>query len=87
MALGDWLQPSAPTERDQLRSDLAQAETRLQALENSVGPAARLHWPQGAPDPALGRDGDAAIDLTNGDFYLRAGGAWSRYGAFWFEVG
>lgn len=88
MPLGDWLNPNSQTRRDRLRTDLEEVEARVQALENSSGgPLPRLYWQQGAPDPALGRDGDAALDLANGNLYLRAAGAWSLYGAFWLEVG
>lgn len=83
MALGDWLLPDAPTDRDRLRIDLAEAEQRLVALES----ASSLAWLQGAPDPAAGKDGDVAIDLENGNLYLRDAGTWRLHGAFWLDVG
>ena len=92
MALGDWLLPDAPTERTRLLADLQaidaglqNLDARVQALETAP-PTPRIFLVNDAPAAALGNDGDGAINLSNGNVFMREGGAWVFRGAFWLAL-
>ena len=40
----------------------------------------------GVPTSALGNNGDAYMDLTNGDLYNKEGGVWSKVGSAWQDL-
>lgn len=45
-----------------------------------TGAAAIFRSGVGAPSAASGNDGDAYVDTSNGNFYIKANGSWSQQG-------
>ena len=58
-------------------------KTGAAGAEGPAGPtgaAAVFRSGVGAPSAASGNDGDAYVDTSNGNFYIKANGAWSQVG-------
>lgn len=65
-------------------ASLAELETRLAALELIAGTTKEIHYGEGVPAPALGKDNDLYLDIggptSTGLTYAKSGGAWTSTG-------
>lgn len=67
----------------ELGQPVIKEEVRAALQEMLSRPA--LHTGAGAPDAAVGFDGDSYMDVATGAFYRRQSGAWTRIGDIWLD--